>query len=142
MKLIPLRKEKELMPSWSLFDDFIEKFFNDDFSENSRLMAVDVIENDHEFTVKANLPGISKDKINISIKNNQLVISANQEYNKEDKENGTIIRSERFSGSYQRSINLPDVCDHDNIKAKMENGVLILNIPKKEPTPKKEIIIQ
>lgn len=141
MKLIPFRKEKELMPSWSLFDDFMDKFFNEDFTENSKLMAVDVIENEKEFCVKANLPGIAKENVSVSMKDNQLIISAQQNINKESKENETVIRAERFSGSYQRSINLPDICDTENIKAKLDNGVLTLNIPKKDPTPKKEIII-
>ena len=141
MKLIPFRKEKELMPSWALFDDFMDKFFNEDFTESSKLMAVDVIENEKEFCVKANLPGIAKENVSVSMKDNQLIISAQQNINKESKENETVIRAERFSGSYQRSINLPDICDTENIKAKLDNGVLTLNIPKKDPTPKKEIII-
>jgi len=142
MKLIPIRKEKEMMPMWSLFDDFMDKFFNEDLTENSRIMAVDVLENDKNYEIKANLPGISKDKVSISIKENQLIISASHEVSKEEKQKDTIIRSERFSGSYQRSISLPDNCDTENIKAKLDNGVLSLNIPKKEPIPKKEIIIE
>jgi len=142
MKLIPIRKEKEMMPMWSLFDDFMDKFLNEDLTENSKIMAVDVLENDKAYEIKANLPGIPKEKVNISVKENQLIISASHEVSKEEKQKDTIIRSERFSGSYQRVISLPDNCDAENIKAKLDNGVLSLNIPKKEPSPKKEIVIE
>jgi len=142
MKLIPIRKEKEMMPMWSLFDDFMDKFLNEDLTENSKIMAVDVLENDKAYEIKANLPGIPKEKVNISLKENQLIISASHEVSKEEKQKDTIIRSERFSGSYQRVISLSDNCDAENIKAKLDNGVLSLNIPKKEPSPKKEIVIE
>ncbi len=141
MKLIPLRKEKEFMPIWSVFDDFMDRFFNEDFTENSKLMAVDVIENETEFKVMANLPAILKENIKVTMKNNQLMIEAKHEHKKDEKDHGTIIRSERFTGNYQRIINLPENCNSDNIKAKLENGVLLLTIPKKEPLPKKEIMI-
>ncbi|MCB5250404.1 MAG: Hsp20/alpha crystallin family protein, partial [Candidatus Cloacimonetes bacterium] len=59
-----------------------------------------------------------------------------------EKDKDTIIRTERYSGSYQRSISLPENANADNIKAKFENGVLSLTIPKREPTPKKEITIE
>lgn len=142
MKLIPLRKEKDFMPIWSVFDDFMDRFFNDEFTENSKIMAVDVVENDNEFKVMANLPGILKENIKVTMKENQLMIEARHESKKEEKEHGTIIRSERFTGSYQRIINLPENCHSEAIKAKLENGVLQLVIPKKEPAPKKEIIIE
>lgn len=142
MKLIPIRREKEMMPMWSLFDDFMDKFMNEDLTDNSKIMAVDVLENDKGYEIKANLPGIRKENVKISMKENQLVISASHEESKEEKNKDTVIRSERFSGSYQRVISLPDNCDGENIKAKLDNGVLSLNIPKKEPSPKKEIVIE
>lgn len=142
MKLIPVRKEKDYLPVWSLFDDFMDRFFNEELTENSRIMAVDVIENEKEFKIKANLPGIPKENTNISVKDNQLIINAHHETTNEEKEKGSVIRSERFTGTFQRIISLPDNCDVENIKAKMENGVLMLLIPKSEVKPKKEIIIE
>ena len=142
MKLIPLRKEKDFMPIWSVFDDFMDRFFNEDFTDNSKLMAVDVAENEKEFKVKANLPGVQKENVKVTMKDNQLMIEAHHEAKKEESEHGTIIRAERFTGNYQRIINLPDNCQSDAIKATLENGVLQLIIPKKEPSPKKEIIIE
>ena len=142
MRLIPFNKmQRELMPSWTLFDDFVHKFFSEDFIENSRLMAVDVIETEKNFEIKANLPGVKKEDIKISIKENQLFISASTVEKKvENTEN--LIRSERYVGQYQRLFTLPENSDKDNIKAVMEQGVLSLQIPKKEPIPKKEIVVE
>jgi len=142
MKLIPVKKEKDILPVWSLFDDFMDRFFNEEITDNSRIMAVDVLENSNEFKIKANLPGIPKENASISVKDNQLIINAHHEKSSEESEKGSIIRSERFTGTYQRIINLPENCDTENVKAKMENGVLLLTIPKKEVRPKKEIVIE
>lgn len=142
MRLVPFKKQQQdLFSGLPLFDDFMDKFFNNEFIDNSKIMAVDVLETDKDFQVKANLPGVKKEDINISLKENQLIIEASHDEKKEEKK-ANIIRAERYVGKYQRYISLPDNCDVDNIKAKLENGVLNLTINKKEPTPKKEIIIE
>jgi len=140
MKLIPIRKQN--MPMMSLWGDMMERFFNEDIEQDSKMMAVDILESPQTYDIKANLPGIPKEKINISVKDNRILISASHEEVKEEKDKDTIIRTERYSGSYQRSISLPENANADNIKAKFENGVLSLTIPKREPTPKKEITIE
>lgn len=140
MKLIPIRKQN--MPMMSLWGDMMERFFNEDIEQDSKMMAVDILESPQTYDIKANLPGIPKEKINISVKDNRILISASHEEVKEEKDKDTIIRAERYSGSYQRSISLPENANADNIKAKFENGVLSLTIPKREPTPKKEITIE
>jgi len=141
MRLIPFkRQQNELAPSFSLFDDFIDKFFSNDIPSDYRLMAIDVLEKDNSFIVKANLPGVKKENIAISLKENQLVIEAKHETSSETH-NHSIIRSERYIGNYQRKIILPDNIDPDNISAKLENGVLYLTVPKIEPKPRKEITI-
>ena len=142
MRLIPYKKQQNSnLSSWLLFDDFFNKFFHDDYIENTRLMAVDVIENKDNFIVKANIPGIEKKDINISIKENKLIIEASHEM--KNAQNGeSMIRCERYLGKYQRIISLPDSTACDKIKAKLENGVLELLIPKKEPAPMKNIVIE
>jgi HSP20 family protein len=129
-----------MMPSWTLFDDFIDKIFHDDFANESKLMAVDVIERENAFQIKANLPGIKKENINISIKENQLIISAHYEA-KDSLQEESMLRVERYQGKYQRLFTLPDNCDKENIKATVEKGVLILTIKKSDPVPPKLITI-
>ena len=76
----------------------------------------------------------------ISVHDNQLMIEAKCEQSKEETK-GTVYRCERYSGSYRRNLLLPENSDLAKISAKMEDGVLKLIIPKKEPSPQKEIVI-
>lgn len=144
MKLVPYRRMNEMRPMsnmLSMFDDFFNHVFEEESSDdNFRAMAMDITEHDKEFTIQANLPGFKKDNIKISVNENQLLIEAVCNEKKEESK-GTVYRCERYSGSYRRNLMLPENADVAAIKAKMEDGVLILSIPKKEPTPMKEITI-
>ncbi|MDD4687310.1 MAG: Hsp20/alpha crystallin family protein [Candidatus Cloacimonetes bacterium] len=145
MKLVPYRKMNEVRPMsnmLSLFDDFFNRVFEEEGSDdNFRAMAMDITEHDKEFSIQANLPGFKKDNVKISIHDNQLLIEAMCEDNKEEQK-GTVYRCERYSGSYRRNLMLPENANISAINAKMEDGVLTLTIPKKEPTPKQEIVIK
>jgi HSP20 family protein len=145
MKLVPYRRTNELRPMSSmlnLFDDFFNRFYEEEVGDdNFQPMAMDIIEQDKEFQVLANLPGFKKDDVKISIHDNQLIIEANCNTTKEETK-GTVYRCERYSGSYRRNLVLPENAEISKISAKMEDGVLKLTIPKKEPSPKKEISIQ
>lgn len=144
-----------LMPMlWSnnnLFDEmddfFNNRFFGDlcdtglterNFEPASGLMKTDVIEKDNSYQLEAELPGFNKEDINIDLKNEVLTISATHNENKDEKnENGKYIRRERRSSSYQRSFRTPGLKPEDII-AQYKNGVLTVNIPKKEAIPEKE----
>jgi HSP20 family protein len=142
MKNYPTKTNKELFPAMSLFDNFLHRFFEEDSREESqRLMAIDVMENDKDYQVVADLPGIKKDNINISVDDNELVIEAKQDEKKEEKK-GSYYRCERYSGNYRRSILLSENVDRSNIDAKFEDGVLEITLPKKEPTPVKKISVK
>lgn len=125
----------------SIFDDFFNRAFEEESSEdNFRSMAMDIVEHEKEFELLANLPGFKKENVKISVHDNQLMIEAKCEQNKEETK-GTVYRCERYSGSYRRNLLLPENSDLARISAKMEDGVLKLIIPKKEPSPQKEIVI-
>ena len=143
MKLVPYRKTdyRPMSNMLSLFDDFFNRVYEDESSdENYRAMALDIVEHEKEFEILANLPGFKKENIKISVHENQLLIEANTSEKKEEKQ-GTIYRCERYSGAYRRSLLLPENAEIAKITAKMEDGVLMLSIPKREPSPKKEISI-
>jgi len=125
------------LPFYSLLDEFRPS----GETEKVCAMALDVTENDEQYQLLANLPGIKKENVNISMEQNQLIIEAKHE-EKDDSQNHNFLRSERFCGAYHRSITFPENADIDNIKAKLENGVLNLIIPKKEPKSKREIFIE
>ncbi|SHI75367.1 Hsp20/alpha crystallin family protein [Lutispora thermophila] len=128
-------KSRDIFDIDNLFDDFFnDSFMPAWFMENTQ-MRVDVKENDREYIVEADLPGVNKENINIELDNDRLTIAVerNEEINVE-KEN--YIRRERRSGSFCRSFYVENVIE-DKVTAKFENGVLTIVLPKKEPTPKK-----
>ena len=136
MRLLPANRAYNNVPT--LFDDFLNTFFDEGYKD-SRLMALDVVEKDDAFEVKANFPGIARENIHLSLKDNDLFIETEEKTEKE--ENGVYHLKERFCGKYCRSIRLPENCDRENITAKLENGVLVLRIPKMEPKPKVQIAV-
>ena len=144
MNLIP--KHSSMGVFDSLFND---TFFNDKFPSFRLLpetrmdvgnIAVDIKENEKNYTVKADFPGVSKDDIDISVDNNVLTISAEHKDEAEEKEEGRIIRQERRYGKYSRSFNLGKNIDEASIKAEFDNGVLTLVIPKGDVAPAKKQI--
>ncbi len=137
MKMIKPRRHSDL----SLFDDFLNSFFNDNITDDSRLMPIDVLEFDKHYQLIADMPGVPKDNLKVSVKHNELMIESCIE-KEENKENEVIHHRERFQGCYQRIIKLPDNCDVDSIKAKLNDGVLELTIQKIEPKPDKKILIE
>ncbi len=125
----------------SLFDKFVDDFFKgDEMQENQRAMAIDILEEDDKFVIEANLPGFKKKDVKISVNNNELIIEAQRDEKKEEKK-GSYCRCERYQGSYRRVLSLNDEVNSEKIVARFEDGVLKLDIPKKEPAPSKEIKI-
>ncbi len=144
MKIVPYRKGQELRPMGtmlSIFDDFFNRAFEEDAAEeNFRSMPMDIIEHEKEYEILANLPGFRKEHVKISVHDNQLLLEAKVTETKEETQ-GCVYRCERYSGNYRRNLLLPENSDVSKIIAKMEDGVLRLVIPKKEPSPQKEIVI-
>lgn len=129
----------------NVFNDFMDPMTNffDGLGRNmvnSSKMKTDVIENDDEFEVKAELPGFKKEDININYENDTLTIHAIHDLNKEQKgEDGKLIRSERTSSDVSRSFYLPDA-DTDKIGAKYDGGILDIMVPKSAEKESKHTI--
>lgn len=140
MKLIPFNRNKEFFAPMSLFDDFVNAFFREDFSLDNQLMPIDVVETEQAFVIKADLPGIKKENLKVSAQNGELLIETCQKEEK-DETKGTIHRQERYFGCYQRLIKLSDNCDSEKINAKLDDGVLTLTIPKTEAKKRQEISV-
>lgn len=108
----------------------------------SRAMAVDVKETENTYEVKADLPGISKPDINVSVDKHVLTISVESKGEKKedkDEEGVKYHRVERHSSFVSRSLRMPTNADLDNIKAKFDNGVLTLDVPKKQTNGDKAV---
>ena len=94
--------------------------------------AVDVRETDSEYQVVADLPGVSADNLEVSVKDDVMSIIVNAEQLNEEKSEGRILRKERFRGRISRSFHLGDSVDSENIQANYRDGVLSVTVPKKE----------
>ena len=97
------------------------------------LMKTDVHETDTDYEMEMDLPGFTKDQINVKLEDGYMTISASKDQDKEKKDrHGKIIRQERYCGAMQRSFYVGDAVKTEDVKARFENGVLKLCIPKKE----------
>ena len=98
-----------------------------------RLMKTDVHEHDDHYEVDIDLPGFSKDEISLELKEGYLIVSAAKGLDKSDtNKKGTVIRQERYAGAMQRSFYVGEQLTEEDIKASFKDGVLNLNIVKKD----------
>lgn len=132
---------ENLMDDW-FDDDFDDAFFGRKsplYGKNAaRVMKTDVRENSDSYDIAIDLPGFKKDEIAVQLKDGYLNIAAAKKLDKDekDKKTGRLIRQERYAGSLARSFYVGDELKQEDIHAKYENGVLSINIPKKEAQKK------
>ena len=124
------------------FDDFFDAPFKSrnykPFPQNN-LMRTDVRETEDGFHLDIDLPGYAKDEVKGEIKDGYLTVSAFRSSEKEEKdEEGKYIRRERFSGNCSRSFYVGEYVTEEDIKAKFENGILKIYVPKKTKEPEVE----
>ena len=99
-------------------------------------MNTDIKESDAGYQIDMELPGFKKEDIKADLTDGYLTIQASHNENKEEKDDKTkYIRRERFSGCYERSFYVGDALTQEDIKAKFNDGVLTVNVPKKEAKP-------
>ena len=107
-------------------------------AESAWSPAVDVYDNKDNLVIKADLPGIKQNEINVSVEDDILTIKGEKKKETEVKEDN-FYRLERAYGSFERSFTLPTNVDASKIKAAYKDGVLELTLPKKEETKPKQI---
>lgn len=133
----------------TLFDRFLENdlfdWSNRNYSTtNTTVPSVNVKENTDEFEVELAAPGFEKKDFNIELNHDLMTISSEKKLENEINEGEGYVRREFSYQSFNRSFSLPNSADADKIKAKYENGILRVNIPKKEeakPRPSRQIAI-
>ena len=121
----------------NLFDDFMDFSFPDIDRElygkrAQNIMKTDVKELDNAYEVMVDLPGFNKEDIHLELNDGNLTISAVKSLDKENESKGNYIRRERVVGNMQRSFYVGENLTEEDIHAKYENGILTLDIPKKE----------
>ena len=127
---------------FAALQDEINRAFNQRRSGESNLTAwapaVDILENEHELVVKADLPDIDPKDLDIRVENNILTIRGERKFEKNVSEDN-YLRVERAYGSFSRSFALSNSVNTEAIKADYQNGVLALHVPKREEAKPKQI---
>jgi HSP20 family protein len=131
------------------FDDLLRGFFVRPVSfegsyaqSQAQQFRVEVSESEQAYTIRAEIPGVKKDDINIAIDGDQVAISAEVKNEKEVKDGERLLRSERYYGKVQRAFALGQAVDDNAASAKYADGILELTLPKKAVTQAKRIAIQ
>ena len=133
--MVPVRRNQNWLPS--IFNDLL----NNDFlmeRRNTTAPAVNIIENDDEYKVEVAAPGMTKEDFKVHInEDNELVISMekhSEEKEEDKKHKGTYLRREFSYTQFQQNLLLPDNVEREKISAKVENGVMSIDLPKKKET--------
>ncbi len=126
-----------------MFDEFFrgDILANDSFTNRDWNPAVDIIENSGTYVLKAEIPGMSKDDVKITLENNTLTIRGEKK-NEFEKKEGNYYRVERSYGSFERSFAIPGNVKVSDIDAQYKDGVLTLTLPKMEEAKPKMIDVK
>lgn len=128
------------------FDDLFKGFFvrpmSLDNQQSVQQVRMDVSEDDGAYVVRAEIPGVKKEDINVTIEGNQVAITAEVKDSREEKKGEKVLRSERFYGKVYRAFTLAQDVDETGAQAKYSDGVLDLRLPKKTVESAKKLTIQ
>ena len=126
------------------FDDLIRGFFKPvrETRDAAAPIKVDVTEKPEAFVVHAEIPGVRKDDIQVTIEGNQVTIAAEVKRESEQKDGDRVLRSERYYGAVYRSFVLPVELDETASQAKYEGGVLELTLAKKAQVAGRKLTVQ
>lgn len=132
MMLVPRRNS-----SFDLFDDFFREddFFN---RKSLNLMKTDIKEKADRYVIEVDIPGCEKEDVNLSLNNGYLEIVAKLSKEDNSEEYGKYIRQERFFGECSRSFYVGDAITEKDIDAEFKNGILKIEVPKKDDQKEKE----
>jgi HSP20 family protein len=140
----------EPMRELATMRQMMDRFFDDDmyrlasgFERGGDVasLALDVAEKDDAYIVKASLPGVNPEEVDITLTDNVLTIRGETKADNEIKQENYHLRERRF-GSFMRSVTLPNAVDADKIEAVNENGVLTLTLPKAESVKPRKIEVK
>lgn len=118
-------------PAMTAFEDMMTRLFNEPAGTRPWAPSVDIAETENELTLKADVPGVNLDDINIEVENGTLSISGARTFQNEETKGG-YHRQERSYGAFHRAFVLPETVDIDKVAADLNNGVLTIVLPKKE----------
>jgi len=124
-----------------LMDSMFEEFLAPQESGISS-PRMNVIENDQGFVVEADMPGVAREDIKLSVDNRRVSIEGEVKRESTQKDGQNLLHSERLVSKFSRSFTLPAAVDENRAEARLENGVLRLTLPRKEAAQPKKITVQ
>ena len=146
MALIRWEPVRELNTIQSEMNRLFNTFFDSPTPANGTALrrwipAMDLVETDDDFVLRADLPGLTEADVNIELEDNVLTLSGERRLEHQDRKDG-YYRVERASGAFSRSLTLPEGIDPDAIRASFENGVLEVRVPKPEQRKPRRVEIK
>ena len=130
--MVPVRRNQNWLPS--IFNDFFDNEWLE--KRNTTSPAVNIIENEDEFRIEVAAPGMTKEDFHVEVnRDNELVISMekkNEQKEEDPKKRGTYLRREFSYSRFEQSLLLPDNVETEKISAKVEHGVMTIEIPKRK----------
>lgn len=142
----PLRSARLSAPFSGLLENMLEEFLTPQNSaaqsEGNFSPRIEIRENAQGYLVEADLPGVTKDSLKVSVEGQRITIEAEVPRASESKDGESVIHSERVVRNYSRSFELAHDVDDALTVAKLEHGVLTLNLPKKQASQSRLITIQ
>lgn len=149
------RSERREPGDWTPFNqltrlrDEINRLFEPTFGDWGRSSlyegwtpAIDLFEDKDQISVKAELPGLKKEDIDVSVEGDNLCICGERKHEEEHGKKGENYRSERYFGRFYRNITLPHAVDAQKVSASYKDGILTVTIPKSEQAKRKQIAVQ
>lgn len=148
MSIVPWRRKESMVRDWedlpSVFNRLFDGRWFDQLPEavaGGRIPPVNLAEDEGNFTVNVEIPGMNEKDINVQLMGNQLVISGEKKF-EEEKKGKDYHRVEAQYGSFSRTVVLPREVRGTGVKAAYRNGILTVTIPKQEPTPASRIEVK
>jgi len=124
-----------------LFQDAVNRLFSEPVTTRPWAPPVDILENDNELVLKADIPDVELKDINIEIEQGTLTLKGERKFEKSGQDTG-YHRIERSYGQFVRCFSIPDTVDTEKVKAEYKNGVLSVTLPKKEVAKPRPIKVQ
>ena len=130
-----------LPAGFRLFEDAFTRMLNEPRGTRPWSPAVDILETENELVLKADLPDLKLEDIEVRVEDGTLTMRGERKFEKEEKSKG-YHRIERSYGSFSRSFSLPDTVDSEGVAAAYKNGVLTVTLPKKEAAKPRQVKVE
>jgi HSP20 family protein len=124
--------------NFKFFEDAMTRLMSEPRTGRPWSPAVDIMEDDHSLTLKADLPDVNPENIDVRVENNTLTIKGSRKFEKDENVKGWH-RIERSYGDFVRSFSLPNTLDTEKVAADYKNGVLTITLPRKESAKPKSV---